>query len=66
MLSTSPGGSCSTAGPAVVGNGSVTLQAAVTDSSATGNGSLLLRVAFTAYANGDPRDTFASNASMDG
>ena len=63
VLSTSPGGSCSTAGPAVVGNGSVTLQAAVSDSSAAGSGPLL-SVVFTAYANDRPRDTFASNASM--
>ena len=63
VLSTSPGGNCSTAGPGVVGNGSVTLQAAVSDSSATGSGSLL-SVVFTAYANGRSRDTFASNASM--
>jgi hypothetical protein len=47
----------------VVGNWSVTLQAAVSDSSATGSGSLL-SVVFTAYANGHPRDSFASNASM--
>ena len=47
----------------MVGNGSVTLQAAVSDSSATGSGSLL-SVVFTAYANGRSRDTFASNASM--
>jgi hypothetical protein len=63
MLSTSPGGSCSAAGPAVVGNGSVTLQAAVSDSSAAASGSLL-RVVFTVYANGDSRHNFASNASM--
>src|SRR3984957_2143715 len=63
VLSTSPGGNCSTAGPGVVGNGSVTLQAAVSDSSAPGSGSLL-SVVFTAYANGRSRDTFASNASM--
>ena len=63
VLSTSPGGSCSTAGPAVVGNGSVTLQAAVSDSSAALSGSLL-SVVFTAYANGHPRDSFASNPGM--
>src|ERR1700677_4645465 len=63
VLSTSPGGSCSTAGPAAVGNGSVTLQAAVSDSSVTGNESPL-SVVFTAYANGHPHDSFASNASM--
>ena len=62
VLSTSPGGSCSTAGPAIVGNESVTLQAAVSDSRAAASGALL-GVAFTIYANGDPRDTFASNAS---
>ena len=62
VLSTSPGGSCSTAGP-VVGNGSVTLQAAVSDSSAAGSGSLL-SVVFTAYADGHPHDSFASNPSM--
>jgi hypothetical protein len=61
-LSTSPGGSCSAAAPAVVGNGSVTLQAAVSDSGAP-SGSLL-RVVFSADANGDSGDTFASNASM--
>lgn len=63
VLSTSPGGSCSAAGPAVVGNQSVILQAAVSDSGATGSGSLL-RVVFAVYANGDSGDTFASNASM--
>ena len=63
VLSTSPGGSCSTAGPAVVGNWSVILQAAVSDSGAAASGALL-RVVFTAYANGHPHDTFASNASM--
>ena len=63
VLSTSPGGACSTAGPAVVGNGSVTLQAAVSDSSVAGSGSLL-GVVFTAYANGRSRDTFASNPGM--
>ena len=48
----------------MVGNGSVvTLQAAVTDSSAAGSGSLL-GVVFTAYADGRSRDTFASNPSM--
>jgi hypothetical protein len=62
VLSTSPGGSCSAAAPAVVGTGSVTLQAAVSDSGAP-SGSLL-RVVFRVYANGDRRDTFATNASM--
>ena len=47
----------------MVGNGSVTLQAAVSDSSVTGSGSLL-GVVFTAYANGRSRDTFASNPGM--
>jgi hypothetical protein len=47
----------------VVGNGSVTLQAAVSDSSAAGSGSLL-SVVFTAYADGHPHDSFASNPSM--
>jgi hypothetical protein len=62
-LSTSPGGSCSATGPAVVGNGSVTLQAAVSDSGAAVSGSLL-RVVFTVYANGDPRHSVAPNASL--
>jgi len=62
VLSTSPGGSCSAAAPAVVGTGSVTLQAAVSDSGAP-SGSLL-RVVFRVYANGDRRDTFATNVSM--
>jgi hypothetical protein len=62
VLSTSPGGSCSAAAPAVVGTGSVTLQAAVSDSGAP-SGSVL-RVVFRVYANGDRRDTFATNSSM--
>ena len=62
VLSTSPGGSCSAAGPVVVGNQFVNLQAAVSDSSAAAAG-LLLGVDFTVYANGDSRDTFASIAS---
>jgi hypothetical protein len=60
VLSTSPGGSCSPGDPAVVGNQFVNLRAAVTDSSAAASG-LLLRVDFSVYANGNPRDTFASN-----
>ncbi len=62
VLSTSPGGSCSAAAPAVIGTGSVTLQAAVSDSGAPSG--TLLRVVFRVYANGDRRDTFATNASM--
>jgi hypothetical protein len=65
VLSTSPGGSCSSAAPAVVGNVSVTLQAAVSDSDSASGNPLTLDVAFAAFANGDPRDTFASNASLD-
>jgi hypothetical protein len=64
VLSTSPGGSCSPADPVVVGDGNVTLQAAVSDSSAAASG-LLLRVVFAVYANGNSRDTFASNPSME-
>jgi hypothetical protein len=62
VLSTSPGGSCATAGPAVVGNGSVTLQAAVSDSDSAPGNTLTLGVAFIAFANGDRADTFTSPA----
>ena len=61
VLSTSPGGNCSAANPAVIGNERVILQAAVSDSNASGS---LLRVVFAVYADDNPRDTFASNASF--
>jgi len=58
VLSTSPGGSCSAAGRAVVGDGFVNLEASVTDSSAPSGWTLGVSVA--AYASGHPRDTLAS------
>ncbi|HSZ42838.1 MAG TPA: hypothetical protein VK817_22995 [Trebonia sp.] len=49
----------------VVGNGDVTLQAAVGDNSAASNGASVLGVTFAAYANGHPNDAFASNPGME-
>jgi hypothetical protein len=60
-LSTSPVADCAT-GTSVLGNGSVTLNAAVLDKDGSKTGSLT--VAYTAYAAGDTADTFATNASM--
>jgi hypothetical protein len=56
-LSTSPVADCAT-GTSVLGNGSVTLNAAVVDKDGTHTGNLT--VAYTAYAAGDTADTVAS------
>jgi hypothetical protein len=60
-LSTSPVADCAT-GTSVLGNGSVTLDAAVYDKDGTATGSLT--VGYAAYADGDTSDTFATNPSM--
>ena len=60
-LSTSPVADCA-AGTSVLGNGNVTLDAAVYDKDGTATGSLT--VDYAAYADGDTADTFATNKSM--
>jgi Concanavalin A-like lectin/glucanases superfamily len=60
-LSTSPVADCAT-GTSVLGNGSVTLDAAAYDKDGTATGSLT--VDYSAYADGDTSDTFATNSSM--
>jgi hypothetical protein len=60
-LSTSPVADCAT-GTSVLGNGNVSLDAAVYDKDGTATGSLT--VDYAAYADGDTADTFATNPSM--
>jgi Concanavalin A-like lectin/glucanases superfamily len=55
VLTTSPAASCA-AGTSVLGNGNVSLDAAVSDKNGTATGSLT--VAYTAYADGNTADTF--------
>jgi hypothetical protein len=60
-LSTSPVADCAT-GTSVLGNGNVSLDAAVYDKDGTATGSLT--VDYAAYADGNTADTFATNPSM--
>ncbi|MGH3169731.1 MAG: hypothetical protein ACRDN0_28105, partial [Trebonia sp.] len=48
----------------VIGNGDVTLQAAVSDPSAASQGASDLGVTFAAYANGDSKDALIPSTSM--
>ncbi len=61
VLSTSPAANCAT-GTSVLGNGNVSLNATVSDVNGTATGSYT--VTYTAYADGNTADTFATNPSM--
>jgi hypothetical protein len=60
-LTTSPVADCAT-GTSVLGNGNVTLDAAVYNKDGTATGSMA--VDYAAFADGDTADTFAANPSM--